>query len=76
MQIPFFTSVSRANYIDAFPGLYNGKMGILERIRKIKRPVNTVVVAYGKDKYVVRSRIGLEMSTNAGYLSRGRLSAT
>ena len=35
-------------------------MGIPEEIRKVERPANTVVVAYGKekDKYAVRSRIG------------------
>ena len=35
-------------------------MGIPEEIRKVERPANTVVVAYGKDKdkYAVRSRTG------------------
>ena len=35
-------------------------MGIPEEIRKVERPANTVVVAYGKDKdkYAVRSRSG------------------
>lgn len=35
-------------------------MGVPEEIRKIPRPVNTVVIAYGKnkDKYAVKSRIG------------------
>lgn len=35
-------------------------MAIPDEIRKIKRPTNTVVVAYGKgkDKYAVRQRIG------------------
>ena len=35
-------------------------MGVPEEIRKVERPKNTVVVAYGKngDKYAVRSRVG------------------
>lgn len=49
-------------------------MGVLEEIRKVERPNNTVVVVYGKngDKYVVRSRIGCRYENGRWYPRGGR----
>ena len=47
-------------------------MPIPKEILEVKRPRNTIVIAYGKnkDRYAVRERIGCKYSIRTGELDR------